>query len=72
MGHDLADTPHAHFQELTTSHILMGLMALLALVLKGLVDHRLILGRSAFLYPLTLAALGIQLLFFTESTTMAK
>lgn len=72
IGHDLADAPHAHFQELTTSHILMGLMALLALVLKGLVDHRLILGRFAFLYPLTVAVLGIQLLFFTEPTIMAK
>lgn len=69
IGHDLVDASHAHFQRLTNSHILMGLMALLALVLKVLTDHRLSPGRLAYLYPLTLAALGIQLLLFTESST---
>ena len=71
MAHDLG-APHAHFDGLTTSHILMGLLALFALVLKVLVDHRLILGKVAYLYPLTLAGLGIQLLLFTEPSTMAK
>jgi hypothetical protein len=45
----------------------MGLLSLLALVLKMLVDHRIILGRLAYLYPVLLAGLGMQLLFFTES-----
>lgn len=70
LGHDFADTSHAQFHGLTISHVLMGLLALLALVLKVLVDHRLILGKWACLYPLTLAGLGIQLLLFTESSSM--
>jgi hypothetical protein len=48
----------------------MGLLALLALVLKILVDHRIIVGRLAYLYPVLLAGLGMQLLFFTESSIM--
>jgi len=51
---------------------LMGLSALLALVLKVLVDHRIILGRLAHLYPLVLAGLGAQLLLFTESSAMVR
>jgi hypothetical protein len=50
----------------------MGLLALLALVLKILVDHRIIVERLAYLYPLLLAGLGMQLLFFTESSIMVR
>jgi copper resistance protein D len=70
LGHDFGAAPHAHFHGLTISHVLMGLLALLALVLKVLVDRRIILGRLAYLYPLFLAALGMQLLLFTESSVM--
>jgi len=69
LAHDFAGAPHVQFHGLTISHVLMGLLALLALVLKVLVDHRLILGKWACLYPLTLAGLGIQLLLFTESSS---
>lgn len=69
LEHDFAGAPHVQFHRLTISHVLMGLLALLALVLKVLVDHRLILGKWACLYPLTLAGLGIQLLLFTESSS---
>jgi hypothetical protein len=66
LEHDFGAAPHG----LTASHVLMGLLALLALVLKILVDHRIIVGRSAYLYPVLLAGLGMQLLFFTESSIM--
>jgi hypothetical protein len=64
--HDFGVAPHG----LTASHVLMGLLALQALVLKILVDHRIIVGRLAYLYPVSLAGLGMQLLFFTESSIM--
>jgi hypothetical protein len=51
---------------------LMGLLALLALMLKILVDHRIIIGRLAHLYPLVLAGLGVQLLLFTESSEVVR
>lgn len=70
LGHDFAGVPHAQSHGLTISHILMGFLALLALVLKVLVDHRLIPGRWACLYPLTLGGLGIQLLLFESSSMM--
>jgi hypothetical protein len=50
----------------------MGLLALLALVLKVLVDHRIIIGRLAHLYPLSLVMLGVQLILFTESSGMVR
>lgn len=64
--HDVGTTPHAHPRELTGSHVLMGLLAFLALVLKVLIDHRMSIGRLAFLYPLSLIGLGMQLLMFQE------
>ena len=70
--HDFSAALHAHAHSLTVSHILMGLLALLALVLKVLVDHRLIIGRWAHLYPLVLTGLGIQLLLFTESSEIVR
>jgi hypothetical protein len=70
LEHDFGVAPHAHPDGLTASHVLMGLLALLALVLKILVDHRIIVGRLAYLYPVSLAGLGMQLLFFTESSIM--
>jgi copper resistance protein D len=70
--HDFSAAPHAHAHSLTVSHVLMGLLALLALVLKVLVDHRLIIGRWAHLYPLVLAGLGVQLLLFTESLEIVR
>ena len=70
--HDFSAAPHAHAHSLTVSHVLMGLLALLALVLKVLVDHRLIIGRWAHLYPLVLAGLGVQLLLFTESSEIVR
>ncbi len=70
--HDFGAAPHAHSYGLTVSHVLMGLLALLALVLKVLVDHRIIIGRLAHLYPLVLAGLGVQLLLFTESSGMVR
>ena len=72
LGHDFGAAPHAHTHGLAVSHVLMGLSALLALVLKVLVDHRIILGRLAHLYPLVLAGLGAQLLLFTESSAMVR
>jgi copper resistance protein D len=72
LGHDFDIARHAHSPGLTISHVLMGLLALLALVLKVLVDHRIIFGKLAFLYPLFLAGLGMQLLLFTESTSMVR
>lgn len=70
--HDFGAAPHAHSHRLTASHVLMGLLALLALVLKVLVDHRIIIGRLAHLYPLVLAGLGVQLLLFTESSEIVR
>lgn len=72
LEHDFGVAPHAHSDGLTASHVLMGLLALLALVLKILVDHRIIVERLAYLYPLLLAGLGMQLLFFTESSIMVR
>lgn len=68
--HDFGTAHHAHLYELTASHVLMGLLALLALVLKVLVDHRIIIGRLAYLYPLLLLGLGMQLLLFKESARL--
>jgi hypothetical protein len=70
--HDFSAAHHAHAHSLTVSHVLMGLLALLALVLKVLVDHRLIIGRWAHLYPLVLTGLGVQLLLFTESSEVVR
>lgn len=72
LGHDLDVAPNAHSHGLTISHVLMGLLALLALVLKVLVDHRIMLGRLAYLYPLLLAGLGMQLLLFTEPSIIVR
>ncbi len=44
----------------------MGSLAVLALVFKVLVDHRLAVGKVAYLYPLILAAPGVQLILFSE------
>lgn len=68
--HDFGTAHHAHLHELTASHVLIGLLALLALVLKVLVDHRIIIGRLAYLYPLLLLGLGMQLLLFKESARL--
>jgi hypothetical protein len=70
--HDFGTAPHMHSHDLTVSHVLMGLLALLALVLKVLVDHRIIIGRLAHLYPLSLVVLGVQLILFTESSGMVR
>jgi len=70
--HDFSAPPHAHSHSLAVSHVLMGLLALLALVLKVLVDHRIIIGRLVHLYPLILAGLGVQLLLFTESSAIVQ
>ncbi len=70
LGHDFNAASRAHSHGLTVSHVIMGLLALLTIVLKILVDHRIILGRLAYLYPLLLAGLGMQLLLFTESSVM--
>ena len=70
--HDFGAAPHAHTHGLTVSHVLMGLSALLALVLKVLVDHRILIGRFTHLYPLLLVGLGVQLLLFTESSAMVR
>jgi hypothetical protein len=70
--HDLGAGPHTHSDGLTVSHVVMGLLALLALALKVLVDRDILIGRSAHLYPLSLVALGMQLLLFTESSGMVR
>ena len=71
--HDLSAGPHMmHPHSLTVSHILMGLLALLALVLKVLVDRGWLIGASRHLYPLSLVGLGVQLLLFTESTDTVR
>ena len=67
LAHDFAAPPE-HFHGLTVNHVLMGLLALLALLLKVLVDHRIILGRLTYFYPLILAGLGIQLLLFADTS----
>jgi hypothetical protein len=72
LGHDFDVARHAHSHGPTISHVVMGLLALLALVLKVLVDHRIIFGKLALLYPLLLSGLGIQLLLFTESSSMVR
>lgn len=64
--------PHMHSGGLRGTHVQMGLLALLALVLKVFVDRGVLVGRSAHLYPLTLAGLGVQLLLFTESSGMMR
>jgi len=66
LGHDSA-TPHGHSNGVTVNHMVMGLLALFALALKVLVDHHLLLGKFVYLYPFLLAALGMELLLFTES-----
>ena len=72
LGHDFGAASRVHSHGLTVSHVLMGLLALLTIVLKILVDHRIIRGRLAYLYPLSLAGLGMQLLLFTESSIMVR
>lgn len=57
---------HAHGSGTATSHVLMGVLALLALACKVLVDHGLIVGRVTYLYPVLLLGLSVQLLLFTE------
>jgi copper resistance protein D len=71
LGHDFDVSHQAHSHGFSISHVVMGLLALLALVFKILVDHRMILGRLAYLYPLCLAGLGMQLLLFTEPSMIA-
>ncbi|MDE3219991.1 MAG: hypothetical protein KGO23_11495, partial [Nitrospirota bacterium] len=61
-----------HSHGLTVSHVVMGLLALVALVLKVLVDHGIIIGRLAHLYPFVLAGLGVQLLLFTEPSEIVR
>ena len=70
--HDGAVGPHSHPGGLTVSHVLMGLLALLALVLKVLVDRGWLIEASRHLYPLSLVGLGMQLLLFTESTGLTR
>ena len=68
LAHDSGAGLHTHSQGLSGSHVLMGFLAILALTLKVLVDHHILIGRLAYLYPLVLAGLGMQLLLFTESS----
>jgi hypothetical protein len=72
MVHDLGAGPHTHSDGLTLTHVLMGLLALLALVLKVLVDRGILIGKATYLYPLSLVGLGVQLLLFTESSGMVR
>jgi putative copper resistance protein D len=72
MVHDLGAGPHTHSEGLTLTHVLMGLLALLALVLKALVDRGILIGKSTQLYPLSLVGLGLLLLLFTESSGMVR
>lgn len=72
MVHDLGAAPHAHSHGLTLPHVLMGLLALLALALKVLVDHGILIGKSTHLYPLSLVGLAVQLLLFTESSGVVR
>lgn len=64
--HGAGSALHQHSHQLLFSHALMGSLALLALAFKVLVDHRILVGRSAQLYPLVLMGLGLQLLLYTE------
>jgi len=50
----------------------MGLLALLALALKVLVDRGILIGKSTHLYPLSLVGLDVQLLLFTESSGVVR
>jgi copper resistance protein D len=70
--HDFGTASHMHPHDLTVSHVVMGLLALLALVLKVLVDRGILIGRSTHLYPLSLVGLGVQLLMFTESSGVER
>ena len=70
--HDFGAASQAHSHGLTVSHVVMGLLALVALVLKVLVDHGIIIGRLAHLYPFVLAGLGVQLLLFTEPSEIVR
>ncbi|HET8580255.1 MAG TPA: hypothetical protein VFL31_04585 [Nitrospiraceae bacterium] len=70
--HDSGVGLHMSPHGLPVSHVLMGLLALLALALKVLVDRHILIGRLAYLYPLVLAGLGVQLLLFTESSAMVR
>lgn len=63
--HDPTLPSPTHLPGLASSHTLMGVLAILVLVFKVLVDHRLMAGRIAYLYPLLLAALGVQLVLFS-------
>lgn len=70
--HDSGVASHAHASGVTTSHVLMGFLALLALVCKVLVDHRLTARWVAYLYAFLLTGLSVQLLLFTESSGMGR
>mgnify|MGYP001428729728 CR=1 FL=1 len=70
--HDSSLSSNIHSTGVATSHMVMGSLAMLALACKVLVEHRLIAGRVAYLYPLLLTALGVQLLLFTESSEMER
>jgi hypothetical protein len=70
--HDSGTAPHMHPHDLTVSHVVMGLLALLALLLKVFVERGILIGRSTYWYPLSLAVLGVQLLLFTESSCMVR
>jgi hypothetical protein len=64
--HDPTLPSPTHLPGLVSSHMLMGGLASLTLVFKVLVDHRLIGGKVAYLYPLILAVLGVQWILFSE------
>jgi hypothetical protein len=72
MVHDLGAASHTHSHGLTLTHVLMGLLALLVLALKVLVDPGILIGKSTHLYPLSLVGLDVQLLLFTESSGMVR
>lgn len=72
MVHDLGAGPHTHSDGLPLTHVLMGLLAILALVLKVLVDRGILIGKSTQLYPLSLVGLGVLLLLFTEPSGMVQ
>ena len=64
--HDGGLSLHLHGSAITTSHVLMGAMALMALVCKMLLDRGVIVGSLAYLYPILLLGLSVQLLLFTD------
>lgn len=66
MMHDFDGPSHETHHRVTASHIWMGLLALLTLILKVFVDRRIVIGRLKYLYPFVLAVLGLQLFLFTE------